>query len=126
MPSGVRDPVDEGFEQLTKLVVILHFPRSRIQARDAPSILNLTILFIGINYNLRRWDAIASEGTEWVFSRMIIADGREAATPEDEKVFLDRKRRRGGDFECEQVKGRGLIGGSTPNDNLTRRRLTYT
>jgi len=24
------------------------------------------------------------------------------------------------------VKGRGLIGGLTPNDNLTRRRLTYT
>ncbi len=73
MPSGVRDPVDEGFEQLTKLVVILHFPRSPIQARDAPPIINLTILFIGINYNLRRWDAIASEGTEWVFPRMIMS-----------------------------------------------------
>jgi len=57
---------------------------------------------------------------------MIINDGRGAAAPEDEKVSVDLKRRCGGDFRCEQVKGRGLIGGSTPNDNLTRRRLTYT
>jgi hypothetical protein len=57
---------------------------------------------------------------------MIIIDGRDAAAPEDEKGFVDRKRCGGGNFRCEQVKGRGLIGGSTPNDNLTRRRLTYT
>jgi hypothetical protein len=59
-------------------------------------------------------------------SRMIIIDGRGAATPEDEKVFVDLERRCSGDCMCEQVKGRGLIGGLTPNDNLTRRRLTYT
>jgi hypothetical protein len=41
-------------------------------------------------------------------------------------VPVDRRTRFDGDFGCEQVKGRGLIGGSTPNDNLTRRRLTYT
>jgi hypothetical protein len=56
---------------------------------------------------------------------MIITDGCGAAAPEDEKVVLDPEPQGGGDFGCEQVKGRGLIGGLTPNDNLTRRRLTY-
>jgi len=59
-------------------------------------------------------------------SCMIIIDGRDAAAPEDEKGFVDLKRCGDGDFRSEQVKGRGHIGGSTPNDNLTRRRLTYT
>jgi len=57
---------------------------------------------------------------------MIIIDGRDAAAPEYEKGFVDRERHYRGDFRCEQVKGRGHIGGWTPNDNLTRRRLTYT
>jgi hypothetical protein len=42
------------------------------------------------------------------------------------RVSVDVKCPWGGNFRCEQVTGRGLIGGSTPNDNLTRRRLTYT
>ena len=52
---------------------------------------------------------------------MIITDGRGAAAPEDEKVVLDQEPQGGEDFVCAQVKGRGLIGGLTPNDNLTRR-----
>jgi len=60
-------------------------------------------------------------------TRMIIIDGRDAAAPEDEKGFpLTGSVGAVETFRCEQVKGRGLIGGSTPNDNLTRRRLTYT
>ncbi len=55
---------------------------------------------------------------------MIISDGRGAAAPEDENVVLDQEPQGGGDFGCEQVKGRGLIGGLTPKDNLTCRRLT--
>jgi len=57
---------------------------------------------------------------------MIIIDGRGAAALKMRRVSVDLKSGCGGDFRCEQVKGHGLIGGSTPNDNLTRRRLTYT
>jgi len=65
-------------------------------------------------------------GTGCIFSRMIIADGRGAAAPEDEKVFVDPSQPSGEDSVAHRQKGRGLIGGLTPNDNLTRRRLTYT
>ncbi len=57
---------------------------------------------------------------------MIIRQGREAASPEDEKACLDESRLSEETSVAHRYKGRGLIGGSTPNDNLTRRRLTYT
>ncbi len=57
---------------------------------------------------------------------MIIRHGRAAATPEDEKACLDERRSSEETLVAHRYKGRGLIGGLTPNDNLTRRRLTYT
>ncbi len=57
---------------------------------------------------------------------MIIRHGRAAATPEDEKACLDERRLSEETLVAHRYKGRGLIGGSTPNDNLTRWRLTYT
>ena len=57
---------------------------------------------------------------------MIIRQGREAASPEDEKACLDESRLSEETSVAHRYKGRGLIGGSTPNDNLTRWRLTYT
>jgi hypothetical protein len=56
---------------------------------------------------------------------MTILHGREAAASEDEKVCLDRRWSGDENFLAHRQKGRGLIGGLTPNDNLTRRRLTY-
>ena len=45
-----------------------------------------------------------------------------AAAPEDENVCLDRHWPDGENFLAYRQKGRGLIGGLTPKDNLTRRR----
>ncbi len=36
--------------------------------------------------------------------------------PRMRRVSVDRERRCSGDFRCEQVKGRGLIGGSTDGE----------
>jgi hypothetical protein len=50
----------------------------------------------------------------------MIIDGRGAATPEDEKVFVDLECRCSGDCMFEQIKGHGLIDGSTPNEDVER------
>jgi hypothetical protein len=57
---------------------------------------------------------------------MIMPDGRGAAAPEDEKVCLDQHSPGEENSLAHRQKGRRDIGGLTPNDNLTRRRLTYT
>ncbi len=70
--------------------------------------------------------AIEPVGLIGTLSRMIIRHVRAAATPEDEKACLDERRWSEETSVARRYKGRGLIGGLTPNDNLTRRRLTYT
>ncbi len=68
----------------------------------------------------------SGDASDLTTSRMIIRHGREAAAPEDEKACLDERRVAEETSVAHRYKGRGLIGGSTPNDNLTRWRLTYT